>query len=109
MPDAPDRTPFDAARADRSAPPLARGEWGALAAASLAAFAVSLGFVVAIALRRRLIGGAALGWVVAASLFLNLFRDAGLTSNPSGGWAGLTVLAVAGLVAVTLTRPRHGD
>ncbi len=85
-------------------------QWGALAAVALAAFAVALVFVVAIALRRRLLGSAVLlGWVVAASVFLNLFRDAGLTSNPGRGWAGLTVLAVAGLVAVALTRPPPGD
>lgn len=85
-------------------------QWDALGAASLAAFAMALLFVVAIALRRRVIAsGALVAWIVAASVFLNLFRDSGLTSSGGRGWAGLTVLAIAGLASVALARPRQGD
>ena len=80
-------------------------QWEALGTVSIAGFASALIFVIAVAAQWRLLSLTVLaGWAALGVAFVTLFRDSGLMSDAGRGWAGLSVLVVAGLAAIGLSR-----
>ena len=80
-------------------------QWDALGGSAVAAFALALLFGIGVAARRPVLASAALAAAGAlAYVFLVLFRDSGLTSQPERGWLGLGVGAVGGAAAIVLSR-----
>jgi hypothetical protein len=78
-------------------------QWEAFGTVSIAGFVCALLFVVAVAARWKLLSLAVLvAWAALGWTFLTLLRDSGLTSHAGRGWAGLSLLVLAGLAAIGL-------
>ena len=83
-------------------------QWNAIGFLAIAGLACALAFFASVALRWKIAAFVALvAWAVVAGVFIDLFRDSGLTSHAERGWAALVVLVTTGLVAIGLV-PRHG-
>jgi hypothetical protein len=80
-------------------------QWEALGTLSIGGFFCALLFLVAVAARWRLVSLTFLVvWAALGFAFLTLFRDSGWTSHAGRGWVGLSVLVLAGLAAIGLSR-----
>jgi hypothetical protein len=62
-------------------------------------------FLVTVAAQWRLLALTVLAsWTALGFTFVTLFHESGLMSHTGRGWAGLSVLVLAGLAAVGLSR-----
>jgi MFS family permease len=82
-------------------------QWEAFGIAGLAGLGCALVLLGAVAFRLRWLAVCVLtAWAGLAWAFMTLFRDSGLTSNAERGWLTITLLLLAGAVAIVLTPPR---